>query len=111
MSVAIITNEDLRHNKYDIPTLEANIANFDLRRLLSTQRLTPYFCVKYILSEEYSSCVEDTYLCDGDVLYWQPHITKDELREAWNQYSSGEYDDPKPESVSPSPTNTEKRQN
>lgn len=105
MSVAVVTNEDLRHNKYDIPTLEANIDNFDLRTLLYTQHLTSSFCVKYILSEEYSSCVEDTYLCDGDVLHHQPHITKEELREAWRQYSNG--DSTGPECVS----NTERRQN
>ena len=50
-------------------------------RILHTQHLTPEFCIKYILSEDYASCVEETYICDKDVLYHQPHITQEQLME------------------------------
>jgi hypothetical protein len=49
---------------------------------LYTQKLTADFCVKYILNEEYSSCVEETYINAYDVLQAQPHITKEELSDA-----------------------------
>lgn len=77
-----IENNDLYYNKYTIEQLEENINNLEVRSLLSTQTLTPEFCVKYILSDDYASCVEDTYLYDYDVLKYQKHITKEALNKA-----------------------------
>ena len=78
----IINNISLEYNKYDISTLEENIKKFSLWKLLKTQTLTPDFCVKYILNEDYASCDEDTYICWQNVLQCQTHITKDELMDA-----------------------------
>lgn len=75
----IINNISLEYNKYDISTLEENVKKFSLWKLLKTQTLTPDFCVKYILNEDYASCDEDTYICWQNVLQCQSHITKDEL--------------------------------
>jgi hypothetical protein len=70
-------------NKYDIETLEYNIDNLGLRKLLQTQKLTPEFCAKYILNpEKYGMCREDHYLCDDDILLYQKHISKDDLMNA-----------------------------
>lgn len=78
----IINDQDLRQKKYSIQLLEENINNLSISIILHTQILTPDFCVKYILNEDYASCVEETYICDLDVLRRQPHITQDDLYNA-----------------------------
>ncbi len=78
----ILTDSMLRCRQYDIRILEKNINNLSLNTLLYTQKLTADFCAKYILSENYASCVEETYICVGDVLSAQKHITKRELLDA-----------------------------
>lgn len=75
----IIKNIDLYNKKYSIEILEKNIYNLSILIILRTQLLTPDFCVKYILSEEYASTNEETYICDFDVLRHQPHITQQDL--------------------------------
>jgi hypothetical protein len=84
-----INNVSLEYNKYDISTLEDNIDKFSLWKLLKTQILTPDFCVKYILNEDYASCDEDTYICWHDVLQCQQHITKDDLINASKKEQGG----------------------
>jgi hypothetical protein len=74
----------LRRKKYTIDLLEKNINFLSIKTLLYTQDLTPEFCVKYILNEKYVSCVEDTFICMGDVLNAQKHITKKQIYEAFN---------------------------
>jgi hypothetical protein len=37
------------------------------------------------LNDKYASCVEDTFICMGDVLNAQKHITKKEIYEAFNK--------------------------
>jgi hypothetical protein len=77
-----INDQDLRKKKYSIDLLEKNIDNLSISIILKTQILTADFCVKYILNEEYASCVEETYICDLDVLYHQPHIKHNDLYNA-----------------------------
>ena len=72
----------LRCRQYDINVLEKNINNLSLKILLYTQKLTADFCAKYILNENYASCVEETYICARDVLNAQKHITERELFDA-----------------------------
>lgn len=74
-----IQDYDLRNKQYSIDILEENICYLSIKTLLYTQKLTAEFCAKYILNEEYASCVEETYICFYDVLHAQKHITKDEL--------------------------------
>lgn len=77
-----ITDKDLFVNKYDIQILEDNLENLDLKIILKTQILTADFCVKYILNDNYASCVEDTYyFTDGKVLIHQPHLMQHDLDE------------------------------
>jgi len=80
-NIPFICNHQLsKKNQYDIETLEYNISNLELRKLLQTQKLTPEFCVKYILNpEEHGMSREDYYFCDYDILIYQKHITKEEL--------------------------------
>lgn len=74
-----LNDQDLRKKKYSIDVLEKNINNLSISVILKTQKLTPEFCVKYILNEKYASCVEETYICDFDVIKRQPHIKSSEL--------------------------------
>ena len=57
MTIITITDTDLINNKnfYDIDILEFNIKNLNKKILLSTQKLTPEFCIKYILDMDIDS--------------------------------------------------------
>ena len=81
---------DLRNNKYDIKTLEENIDDINVKTCVNTQVLTAEFCVKYILNEDYMSCIEDTYCIDtGYVLKRQPHLTYEEIRYEYSKINGG----------------------
>jgi hypothetical protein len=71
---------DLHNKKYDMETLEREVNNLDMKTCVNTQILTAAFCVKYVLNEDYMSCIEDTYCLDyGYVLRRQPHLTKEDI--------------------------------
>ena len=57
-----VTNTDLLKNKYkySIGTLEENVEYLDKKILLATQKLTPEFCVKYILDLDIESGGEES---------------------------------------------------
>ena len=79
----LLNDSMLRKKKYDISTLEKNINNLSIKTLLYTQNLTADFCVKYILNDEYASCIEDTYICISDVLNAQNHLTVSDIATAY----------------------------
>ena len=57
------------------------------KQLLSLYHFSAYICVKYLLCNEYASCTEDTYICDNQLLQYQPHLTSNDLidaRKTWN---------------------------
>ena len=74
---------DLYKNKnfYSIEYLKENIKEFTLCSILHTQTLTPDFCVEYLLvpDNRYAKDEEDEEIYINNVLYWQRHITKEEL--------------------------------
>ena len=77
----LLLNDAMLYNKrYDIFALEKNIYNLSMKTILQTQYLTADFCVKYILSNDYVSCIEDTYICVEDVLNAQKHITLADIK-------------------------------
>ena len=79
-----LTDDDLilNKNKYSIVTLEQNIHHLNKKILLATQKLTPTFCVKYILDMDIDNGSEDSYIYDIDyILYFQKHITSKEIQE------------------------------
>lgn len=87
----MITNQSLYKNKYSIKHLENALKsdyNLNLYYILKTQILTPEFCVKYLLSEKYASCTEDTYISTDEIIKNQPHICKNELVKLYNNYIS-----------------------
>lgn len=82
-NLVIISDIDLFKNKYNIKLLEDNIDNLNFKIILNTQILSAEFCIKYILNDNYASCVEDTYyFTDGKVLSKQSHLTQKDLDEA-----------------------------
>ena len=79
-----VTNTDLLKNKYkySIEILEKNIVenHLDKKILLATQKLTPEFCVKYILNLDIEGGGEESYIFDVCyILEFQKHITEKEL--------------------------------
>ena len=80
----MLSDFDLFNNKnvYSISELEASINNLSVRYLLNYQKLDAEFCAKYILNDYCATCNEDTYICSGDVLLKQPHITHSDLSNA-----------------------------
>ena len=79
-----VTNTDLLNNryKYSIDILEQNIVenHLDAKILVSTQKLTPEFCVKYILNLDIEGGGEESSIFDVCyILEFQKHITEKEL--------------------------------
>ena len=55
-----------------------------IQEMLHHLKLTAEFCVKYILStDDYAASVEDTYFDVYDVLRYQPHLTMDDIKAAY----------------------------
>jgi hypothetical protein len=83
-------NIDIRNIKYDIATLEKNVDSISMKACVNCQILTAEFCVKYVLNEDYMSCIEDTYCIDKNyVLDRQPHISEEELMREYEKINDG----------------------
>jgi hypothetical protein len=55
-------------------------SDLELRSLIRSYRLTAEICVKYVIfNDDYSSCVEDSYIDNRDILQHQPHLTREDL--------------------------------
>lgn len=73
---------NLKNKKYSISDLEYIIkyAPISIKSILQTQKLTPSFCIQYILStNDYCISDSDSYITVGDIILYQKHITRDEL--------------------------------
>jgi len=70
---------DLYNNKYDRQTLKDNIYAVKLIDILKTQVIDVTFAVRYILNKNYQLDEEDEKIKSTDVLFYQPHITKNSL--------------------------------
>jgi hypothetical protein len=82
---------NLQNNKYDIETLEKNVDFISMKTCVNTQILTAEFCVKYILNEDYMSCIEDTYCIDkAYVLRRQPHLSNEDIMREYAKINNGE---------------------
>jgi hypothetical protein len=87
----ILTDTDIKNNKfvYDSETIEWNIINscLSLRTLVRYQKLTPYICAKYVVfggkNGQYADCSEDSWIDTYDVLRLQPHITLEDMLNAY----------------------------
>jgi hypothetical protein len=84
----MLSDTDLIHTRYTIAELEASIDHLSVKYLLNYQTLTSEFCAKYILNDYCATCQEDTYICTGDVLTKQPHLTRLELNAACIKFNT-----------------------
>lgn len=75
-----ISNLDLYSYIFPLTILEKNIDNLDLKTLIKTQTLSYDFIIKYILNEEYQITPEEKTIDIYDVVYNQPHININELK-------------------------------
>lgn len=83
----ILTDSDLCNETYSLDILKKNINNLNKKVVLSTQKLTAQFCIKYIL---------DTAIVSGDqesgvytkehILRLQTHISSEEFDEYYLEY-------------------------
>lgn len=80
----VIFNIDLIKNPktYNIDTLKKNMKHLSRMVILSTQVVDAEFCVLHILDVAIDSGDEDSYICESDVVNYQPHITFEELEYA-----------------------------
>lgn len=74
-----ITTEDLYKQNYSYEILKANIYVVSLLDILKSQKLTLEFCVKYILNKHYQLTEEENNITLNDVLFFQPHILKNDI--------------------------------
>lgn len=81
---------DLYNNKYDRETLKQNIYAVKLIDILKTQILDVSFIVRYILSDLYQLTDEDKSINIDLVLKLQPHIQRENLKSALDDYNSDE---------------------
>ena len=73
-------------NKYSIEELEKNINNLNKKILLSTQKLSVEFCIKYIIDLDINNGNEDSYIFDVNyILYFQKHLTESQFLEILNK--------------------------
>ena len=79
---------DLYNNKYDRQTLKDNIYAVSLIDILKTQKIDVTFAVRYILNTNYQINDKDSIINASIVLYYQPHITHEELQKAMDEYVS-----------------------
>ena len=95
-----ITDDDLYERQYGVESLAYSVKvwpflsrddrlrykRINVLSLLHTQTLTSEFCVRYILNGMYSYTDEEHLITDGMILRLQPHISKEELTNAWSRY-------------------------
>ena len=72
------------NKKYSINDLTYIIKTFTVSQgiILETQKLTPEFCVEYILNNNYSLTDSDLYITDLDIIKYQKHINENDLKNA-----------------------------
>jgi hypothetical protein len=79
---------DLYKNTYDRQTLKDNIYAVRLIDILKTQKIDVTFAVRYILNTKYQIHPDDETIDSYTVLKYQPHISKDDLHKAIDDYES-----------------------
>jgi hypothetical protein len=82
------TTIDLYKNKYDRETLKLHIYAVKMLDVLKTQTIDVTFAVRYILNSKYHFFEEDSMITPKTVLFYQPHITREELQKGLIFYDS-----------------------
>lgn len=79
---------DLYNKKYDRKILKDNIYALNLLDILKTQDIDVTFAVRYILNPKYQLTNNEIKITAKDILLYQPHITKESLRNEILLYES-----------------------
>ena len=82
-----ISDSDLCNKKYSIEVLTKHIHYLNIKVVLSTQKLTAQFCVKFILDSAIDSGSESSGVYTKEhILRRQPHISSEEFDECYMEY-------------------------
>ena len=85
--VETISDSDLSNEIYSIAVLKKNINNLNIKVVLSTQKLTPQFCIRFILDTAIDSRSETCGIYTKEhILRRQPHITREEFDKCYMEY-------------------------
>jgi hypothetical protein len=83
----ILTDSDLCNETYSLYILKKNINNLNKKVVLSTQKLTAQFCVKYILDTAIESGNQESGVYTKDhILRLQKHISSKEFDKCYLEY-------------------------
>jgi hypothetical protein len=83
----VISDSDLCNECYSLDILRKNINNLNKKVVLSTQKLTAQFCVKYILDTAIESGNQESGIYTKEhILRRQPHITNEEFDKCYLEY-------------------------
>jgi hypothetical protein len=83
----VISDSDLCNQRYSLDILRKNINNLNKKVVLSTQKLTAQFCVKYILDTAIESGNQESGIyTKGHILRMQKHITSEEFDKCYMEY-------------------------
>jgi len=78
----------LEKYQYSRETLKKHIYAENLKDILRTQHLDVTFLVRYILNKKYQLLKEEEEITSELVLFFQPHISKKELKREMEEYTS-----------------------
>ena len=82
-----ITDSDLCNEKYSIEVLTKHIHYLNIKVVLSTQKLTAQFCIKFILDTAIEPGNETSGIyTKNNILRRQPHITSEEFDKCYLEY-------------------------
>lgn len=85
-----ITDSDLCNEKYSIDVLEKTIHYLNKKVVLSTQKLTAQFCIKFILDTAIESGNKTSGIYTKNyILRRQPHISSEEFDKCYLEYIDG----------------------
>jgi hypothetical protein len=78
----------LEQKKEERDYLKKHIYSLDLLEILKKWRLDVTFAVRYILQKKYQLTAEEQEITMKTVLQYQPHIRKEDLLKALQEYDS-----------------------
>jgi hypothetical protein len=70
----LLSNLDLRNNKYELEVLKEHIYSIDLFEILKTQIIDEEFAVNYILNKVFQLTKEEENINLTDIMKYQPHL-------------------------------------